>query len=285
MKVAALVLSLVISALAHSQVGKFPISLRETYELAKGQGDDTAIETALQAKPFAVIRLIDGYLEEWLAKVDEPVQDAQVAAQAGILIENAQDVAARASKLFESDAYSTYVRAWTAWTKLQRDQYRIGRGRFQEASKALVEKRYDDASDVYSDLLRVGAELGDLVGEARAHHSLGGLDLRAEDIQSAIDHFRHAKRIFASVHEQGGVGSVRALANAFEKDGQFAAARIELETVITMITENGSPREAVGPEVMRDLARVCIASGDTEAASRYEAEASALERGRSKNDR
>jgi len=273
MKLIPLALALFLSTPAFGQDAK-PEPLSAIYEAAVAKKDDAAIEAAFKARRFEVINVVDGYLEGWLGNVEGSANPKAENPQ--LLLDQALDAASRADKALGGDGYTRYAKAWAGWTPEQQKQFRQGQQEYGAGRTAQKDKKLDEAKKHYAASLGLAAPLGDMWGEAQAHQSLGDLAVGEGKFDVAIDHFKKAKTVYASIRHQGGMRSMRALAAAYEKSGNHAAARAELESMVKIATEAQLPQSMFAP-VKKDLARICGALGDAEAAKRYEAEAAAIE--------
>jgi len=264
-----LALSLMLSSSLAAQEGAAKLEpLDAIYEAAVAKKDDAAIESAFKARRFEVINLVDGYLEGWLSNVEGSAKEK--AADPQVLMDRALDAAARGDKALGGDGYTRYAKAWKNWTPEQQKQFRKGQEEYQAGRGLQKEKKLADAKARYEASLALAAPLGDLWGEAQAHQSLGDLAFGEEKFDVAIEHHKKGKAIFGSIRHQGAFRSYRALANAYEKKGDLKAARKELEEMVSVATEAKLPHATIGP-VHKDLARVCRALGDEDAAKAHEA--------------
>lgn len=269
------ILSLALAAPSFAQ-DSGPPPLDALFEGAIGRKDDAAIEGAFRERPFEVILLVDGYLEAWLSNVEGKAEGEAKVADPKTLLDKALDSAARADKALGGDGYTKYAKAWAGWTPEQQKQFRQGQAEYGAGRAAQKDKKLAEAKKHYENSLGLAAPLGDLWGEAQAHQSLGDVAMGEDRVDAAIEHFTKAKTIYASIRHQGGMRSMRALGVAHEKKGEHAAARKELEAMLKIAADAKLPRATGGP-VLKDLARICAALGDAEAAKKYEAEAAAIE--------
>lgn len=272
-RLAVLALALAAPALAQDSG---PPPLDALYEGALAKKDDAAIESAFRERPFEVILLVDGYLEAWLTNVEGKAEGERKVADPKTLLDKALDSAARADKALGGTGYTRYAKAWAGWSAEQQKQFRRGQQEYGAGRNAQKEKKLAEAKQHYETSLGLAAPLGDLWGEAQAHQSLGDVAMGEDRVDAAIQHFTKARDVYAGIRHQSGMRSMRALAAAHEKKGDHAKARAELESMVKIATDARLPRTMAAP-VLKDLARICAALGDAEAAKKYEAEAAAIE--------
>jgi tetratricopeptide (TPR) repeat protein len=258
-----------------------PEAIDVVYERLLAAKGDAEIERLLRGRPYEVIGLVDGYLEGWLASQENPGAPAEPGAKAPArMLELAQDAAKRADATFKTDAYSRYANAWKAWSAEQRLQFREGQKQYGLGREAMRAKKLDEAKAAFAASLKLADPLGDLWGIAQAEQSLGdvaaGAAAGAADaaakktlLDEAIAHHKRGAQVFGELRHPGVLRSLRALGNLHEQAGDLKAARFALERMMDVAAE-AQRLDNTGP-VKKDLARLCRALGDEDAAKKWDA--------------
>ena len=239
-------------------------SIVERFEALHAAEDEAGIEELFRARPFEVVYLIDDYLTEWLALVDQDARQGDPQRPFAL----AAAAAGHADDTFGTDAYGKHVGAREKWSSEERDRFREAEQRYRRGRDAQKARDYDAAREAYQHAVDVAAELGDGRLLGLAAQKLGDLAIGAGDLEAGVEHHERALALLTGLRHPGLGRSCRALAFVHEREGRLAEARRLLEQMLEAAKLAG--REEKAAPVRNDLARLCRALGDDEAAERYE---------------